>query len=180
MLEDNKKISQNISFKEEDINIDEAKNILDVYFETKDSNYKKWLKEITPFKWDEIKNKFFKLLSYFEIKKILKNNKEAFIYRLSLITWISKSDNTHFYLKLIINWKSKIFFYITRKSIKSKKNIYIDKMISIEKWLGRIAIKKLCDYYNMYNIVVVPSNYWIWFWEKMKKEYKWIINITIQ
>lgn len=169
-----------INFKEEDINIYEAKKILDVYFETKDENYKKWLMEITPFEWWPFKNSFYKFIHYFWIRKKLKINKEAFIHKLAFITWITKSNKECFYLKWIIKWEAKIFFYISRKSIKSKKNIFIDKMISIEKWLWRQAIKQVCDYYNIYNIVVEPSPYWIWFWEKMKKEYKWKINITIK
>ncbi len=169
-----------ITFKEEDITIYEAKNILDIYFDSKNENYKKWLKEITPFEWWPFKNYFYKLIAYFWIKKELKNNKKAFVYRLALITWITKSNKEYFYLKWLVNWESKVFFYISRKSIKSKKNIFIDKMISIEKWLWRQAINDLCDYYNIYNIVVEPSKYWIWFWEKMKKEYKWKINITIK
>lgn len=167
-------------FKEEDISIEEAKNILDVFFDTKDENYKKWLMEITPFSWVPFKHLLWKIISYFWIRKELKKNKEAFVYRLALITWITKSNKEYFYLKWLVNWESKVFFYISRKSIRTKKNILIDKMISIEKWLWRLAIKELCDHFNIYNIVVEPSIYWIWFWEKMKKEYKWEINITIK
>lgn len=169
-----------IEFIEEDITRKEAENILDVSFDTKDENYKKWLIEITPFEWVPFKNYFFKLINHFGIKKELKSNKEAFIYRLAFIKWIIKSNKEYFYLKWLINWESKVFFYISKKSIKSNKNIFINKMISIKKWLWRQAINDLCDYYNIYNIVVEPSIYWIWFWKKMKKEYKWKINITIK
>ncbi len=170
----------NIKFEEQDIDINEAKKILDIYFETKEDRYRKWLMEITPFKWIHLKNYFYRFISYFWIKKVLKNNKNAFIYRLALITWIRKSNKEFFYLKWLINWEARIFLSISRKSIKSKKNINIDKMISIEKWLWNIAILKLCDYYNIYNIVIKPSVYWIWFWKKMKIKYKWKINITIR
>jgi len=136
--------------------------------------------EITPFKWWPLKNYFYMLISIFWIIKLLINNKEAFVYRLAIITWINKSDKNIFYIKWLVKWNSKIFISITRKSIKSKKNIHIDKMISIEKWLWRKAIKELCKHYNIYNVVVEPSVYWIWFWKKMKEEYKWKINITIK
>ena len=169
-----------IIFKEEEISINDAKNILDVYFDTKDENYKKWLMEITPFEWWPFKNYFYKLVSYFWIKKVLRENKEAFVYRLALITWISRSNKEYFYLKWLINWEAKVFFYISRRSLKSKKNILIDKMICIQKWLWRQAIKELCGYYNIYNVVVEPSVYWAWFWQKINKELKWKINITIR
>jgi hypothetical protein len=45
--------------------------------------------------------------------------------------------------------------------------------------MWRKTIKGLCDYYNLYNITVEPSVYWIRFWQKMKDEYKWKINIVI-
>lgn len=169
-----------IQFIKEDINKNDAKKILDVFFETKNENYKKWLMEITPFKWWPLKNYFYMLISIFWIIKLLIKNKEAFVYRLAIITWINKSDKNIFYIKWLVNWNPKIFLSITRKSIKSKKNIHIDKMISIEKWLWRKLIEELCKYYDIYNIVVEPSIYWIWFWNKMKEEYKWKINITIK
>ncbi len=170
-------MKKDITFKKVDITEKEAKDILDAYFDSKDENYKKGLMEITPFKWWPFKNYFYKCLAYFQIQKELKKNKEAFVYRLALITWIDKSNKKYFYLKLLVNWKAKVFFYI---NIKSEKRIIIDKMISIQKWLWKQAIKELCDYYNIYNIIVEPSIYWIWFWKKIKLEYKWKINITIK
>lgn len=165
---------------QEDINKKEAKKILDVFFDTKDEKYKKWLMEITPFKWWPVKNYFYMTINIFWIIKLLLTNKEAFVYRLAIITWISKSDKNIFYIKWLINWETKIFISITKKSIKSKKNIHIDKIISLERWLWSKAIEELCNYYNIYNIVVEPSIYWEWFWKKMKEKNKWKINITIK
>lgn len=168
-----------IEFKEEDITKDEIKKILDVYFDTKDKRYKEGMKEIMPFKWRPFMNKFHRWLYASSIKKELKNNGEAFEYRLSIVTQIDKSDEKLFYLKWYVDWTAKIFFQISRDSVKSKVSIYINKMISIEKWLWEKAMIELCKYYNSYDVSVEPSQYWFWFWKKMKMRHYWKINIRI-
>lgn len=52
-------------FKEEDINTEEIKKILDVYFDTTDENYRKGLMEITPFEGAPFKKRIHKVISYF-------------------------------------------------------------------------------------------------------------------
>lgn len=169
-----------ITFKEEDITIEDAKNILDVYFDTKDENYKKWMKEITPFKWYDFRNYFFKFISYFSLKKQLKSIKNSFTYKLAFISEIDKSDNDWIYIKWVIDWKIKLFFKINKRQLEKWKNIFIDKMISLEKGLWKFSIIELCKHYNINKIIVEPSIYWMSFWQKISKELKWEINITIR
>jgi hypothetical protein len=148
---------------------------LDVYCSAKDENYKKWLEEITPFK-DFYPHKNLLWKAYFYILRYLIKLslfKSMFLYNWTVFI-IEQPDEDEIFLRWSINGLNKIFF-----KIKKWKSIFIDKIISLEKWLWRKSIKELCEYYNIYDIVVEPSIYGIWFWKKMKKEYKWRINILI-
>lgn len=169
-----------MTFKEEEININDAKNILDVYFSTKDENYKKWMEEITPFKWFYFRNYLSKIISLPALLIKLSKSKGSFLYRLAYITEIDKSDNHEIYIKWVVDWKNKVFFKVNKKQLEKWKSIFIDKMISIEKWLGKLSIIELCKHYNINKIIVEPSVYWMGFWQKISKELKWKINITIR
>lgn len=173
-----------ITLKEWDITIKDAKSILKVYFDSKDENYKYWFREITPFK--DVKYAYKKgkfsinltkyLIFLLQMRDFLNLNifKEKFAYNWFLFI-IDKPKNKEFDIKVFWNNNIKWFFRI----VNDWKNLKIQRMISLQKWFWRIFLKELCDYYNNYNIIAQPSIYWRWFWEKMKKEYKWKINITI-
>ena len=165
-----------ITFREENISVDDAKNILDVYDLATNENYKRWLEEITPFRDFYNQNNLLWWIQYsiLNVQAFLWIRKDIFRYK-----WVSfmieQSEKDRIFAKWYIDWKLKIIF-----KLKKWKKILIDKMISLEKWIWRWSIKELCEYYNTFNIVVKPSIYGGWFWEKMKKEYKNVINITIQ
>lgn len=96
----------------------------------------------------------------------------SFIYKLAYITEINKSDNDGIYVKWVVDWKNKLFFKINKNQIEKWKGIFIDKMISIERWLGKIGVIELCKYYNVNQVVVEPSVYWMGFWQKNKRRTK--------
>lgn len=165
-----------ITFKEENINIDDAKRILDVYNESKEEKYKKWLEEITPFRDFYPKNNWRGWLDYciYNIQIFLRLRKDMFRYK--WVTFlIEQSEKDRLFTKWYIGWELRIIF-----KLKKWKKIIIDKIISLKKWIWRRGLKELCEYYNTFIIVVKPSIYGRWFWEKMKKDYKNIITITIQ
>ncbi len=165
-----------ILFKEENINIQDARDILDVYYSSKDENYKKWLMEITPFKDFHPHNSWF-WRAYYVVLRLLvrvRLHRHLFLYN-GVVFTIEQPKEDELFVKWSINGSSKVFF-----KIKKGTNIFIDKMISLEKWLWRKSIKELCKYYHIFDITVEPSIYAIWFWEKMKKEYRQVINISIQ
>ena len=174
----------------ESINIIDSKNILKYYYSLDKWNIKEWLKEITPFtdftvlfKNDKLNKKvllfFYNLFWYFKFKFWLSKYKNFFTYRFKIFR-LKELEKDKIFLKLSKNNKNIVFLTIEKKSIKKWKNIIIDKIISIEKWYWTIVIKELCKYYNIYNIVVFPSVYWKWFWEKIQKRFRWKINITIK
>lgn len=171
--------------KEENINKFDAIEMLKIYFSSADYNYKNWFQEITPFKDKKYiySNSIFKiditkiLILLLRIRDLLKLNikNEVFTYRW-LLFFLSTPSKDETDIKLIIDSKNKVFFRV----VKNKKSLFIRRMISLEKWFGRESIKKVCEYYNIYNVIVESSIYWIGFWEKMRKEYKWTINIFIR
>jgi len=165
-----------ITFKEKNISIQDARNILDVFYGSKDENYKKWLMEITPFKDFHPHNNWFWRAYYTVLRLLIRLGiyKHMFLYN-GVIFEIEQPKEDEVFVKWSIGGSNKIFF-----KIKKGEDIFIDKMISLEKWLGRRWIKELCTHYHIFDITVEPSIYAIWFWQKMKKEYKQVINISIQ
>lgn len=165
-----------ITFKEENINIGDAKKILDIYDESRNEEYKKWLEEITPFRdFYPSKNwRGWRDYCIYNLQIFLRIRKDMFRYK-----WVSflieQADKDRVFLKWYTDWELKVVF-----KLKKWKKLLIDTMISLEKWIWRRSLKVLCEHYNTFSIVVKPSVYGRWFWEKMQKEYKNFITITIQ
>lgn len=162
-----------IKFKEEKITKEEAVNMLDIYYSSNDENYKFWFKEITPFRDFKDNGNFIITNPLF--------NWNIFDYKWTLFK-VLELEKDEIHLKWYINNKLAIFFSIYNDRLISKKHIYINKMIVLDhwKWIWRLSIKKLCDYYSIYNIIIKPSWTWLPFWNKMILEYKSVINIIIK
>jgi hypothetical protein len=144
-----------------------------------DKNYKKWLKEIVPFKqicYIKIPFIFFKIC--ITSKKDL--NKDEFEYYWDIFK-LNPINKDLIYLKWSIDGVNKVFFEIRRELLTHWKIIFIDKIIVLDpwKWLWKRSIDELCKYYNIFDIEAKPSKYGAKFWNKMKKEYQWQINIKL-
>lgn len=168
--------SSRITFKEENISIQDARDILDVFFRSEDENYKKWLMEITPFKDVHPHDNWFWRAYYNALKILIRIGlfRDMFLYD-GVIFEIEQPKEDEVFVKWSICGLNKVFF-----KIKKGKNLFIGKMISLEKWLGRRSVKELCEHYGVFETIVEPSVYAIGFWRKMKKEYTGVINISIQ
>ena len=171
-----------IIIKEEKINNKDSIRILNHYYASNDERYKSWLKEITQFRDHHPKKGIIGDMGFvflkLGIKLKFKKFKNYFIYKW-VVFWNKKLEKNEVFLKWSIGDTNKVFIKIKKKNLKDWKSIFIKEIISIEKWLWRKAINELCKHYNIYNITVEPSVYSLWFWEKLRIEYKWKINIVI-
>lgn len=177
---------KNYYFKEEYVNIEDCKKMIDYHDSLDWCNIKKWMQEIFPFKnfisWEIknwLKNFIWFFLNYYFIKFHFNKDKNYFVHWKNwMIFQLKEKEKNKIYLKFY-NWNDfNVFITLNKKDLRNN-IINIDKIISIKPWFWSKALIELNSYYNINKIKVESSGSWLWFWIKMKERLKWTIDINI-